>query len=65
MTLSEFYIKGKNVFEKIHPELIKDIKEVYMDKDFIERIKSSKKNWTNISEETAVEEIIKNLDKFL
>lgn len=57
--------QNKLIDENNKEELIQAIKEVYADKDFVERIKSSKKNWTNISEEEAIKETIENLNKFL
>ena len=46
-------------------ELIKAINDIYLDEDYINKVKSSKKNWTNISEEEAVKGIIENLNKLL
>lgn len=57
--------QNKLTDENSKEELIQAIKEVYADKEFVERIKSSKKNWTNISEEEAIKETIENLNKFL
>lgn len=63
--INKLIYKNKLIDENNKEELIQAIKEVYVDKDFVERIKSSKKNWTNISEEEAIKETIENLNKFI
>lgn len=57
--------QNKLIDENNKEELIKTIKDIFMNKEYIRNIKASKKNWTNVSEEEATKEIIHNLYIYL